>query len=197
MGDVRLTIYDGELYTAHGPEAIIACTGIRFDDFLETTFEFLAQHPGEFLVWSLRWEYGTPNWDEVKEKFNEHSKFFYQGSNSQPEDIMYEEMKQKITICKKNDENYCNFSSFCKIICEGSWGETKSTTANELVTNLKRYSKDSDNFQFLEAIVNPVTEDFKNDFLNNFKNIGKALSGKSLLDHGKQANMKLEREFFP
>ena len=192
--DVRLRTYKGDLYTAHGQTPYLTCIGSTFTSFLGDVKKFLESNEGEFLVLSLRWEYGSKDWSSVESSlssFLPKNKYFYTKEESDPEKIAYNEIKGRIIMCE--DDNLSNYRS--KLKCHGTWKENDNQKeTDELISKLENnvITRGSGELNFLEAVLTPVTE------LKDIIPVLKAMTRyETLVDIGHRVNRELMKKFLP
>ena len=162
--DIRLTEYEGRLCTAHGQASsglvgVIdkkakVTVGVPFNALLNVNIEFLKKNRREFLVWNLRWEYGTPQWGRVREILKKHHESFYSSSDN-PMGRKLIDLAGKIIMCYEGKNN--SLTEYRKLPCHGSWRTTQQKEPWKLVEKLREYIKTPQYprgkiFNFVEAI---------------------------------------------
>ena len=135
--DVRLTVFRGRIYTAHGTNQNLLTIGVLFEDLLKDNIDFLNKNHGEFLVWTFTWEYGQKPWHVVEQILNRHKAYFYTDDENPLEQTL-STLAGKIVICKEGENN---LRVFRKLDCLGSWLSTKDKDPNMLVKRITQYAK--------------------------------------------------------
>ena len=194
--DVRLAEHEGKIYTAHGQEPFINTIGVPFDQLLTEDIAFLKMHKKEFLVWSLRWEFGTPQWKQVEEMLNKHKEHFYT-LNVNPMGKQLLDLAGKILICKEGRDR--SLVKYRVLPCKGSYDKTQEKDPVELVKKIKEYAKNplhpkDEIFNFIEAVA--TTDAAGIVYSTNFLGLN-TLTGvaNDLKDLGCMTNKVLKEDF--
>ena len=151
--DVRLTVIDRNIYTAHGTTNKTFTRGVLFLSLLVDSIEFLKENDREFLVWNLTWEYGSPDWTLVEKLLNQFIQHFYISSDN-PMGEQLPVLAGKIIICNKGESN---LPKYRRLPCVGSWPITRQGDSTVLVKNIIEYSRSpqyprNDTFNYVEAV---------------------------------------------
>ena len=121
--DVRLTKYNGMIYTAHGTRDKLTVRGVTFQHLLTENINFLKDHPGEVLVWTFLWEFGPSHWPEVERTLEEFKdQYFYTGGED-PLELSLSQLAGKIVVCREGENNLQQYRT---LHCQGSWDQTNS-----------------------------------------------------------------------
>ena len=169
--DIRLTKVGDQIFTAHGREQKILTLGIPFADILSAHVKFLKENKREFLVWNLQWEFGAAAWDEVEDMLDSvQEEYFYTGENPLHQSLSV--LEGKIVICREGE---VNLERYRVLECLGSWPYTMEKDPEELIENIKQYSKHPpSSFSYIEAVATIDIEgliDSVNVFSDNADNL--------------------------
>ena len=167
--DIRLTVYEGILCTAHGQKSQLVTVGVPFYALLNVNIEFLKKNRKEFLVWSFRWEYGKSEWGQVEALLKKHKEYFYT-SDVSPMGRDLIDLAGKIIICKQGKDK--SLPEYRKLACSGSWFSTRHADPRKLVERLLQYAQlpkypKGTIFNFIEAIATVDLEEII-ESLNHF-----------------------------
>ena len=121
--DVRLTKYNGVLYTAHGTRDKLSVRGVTFQHLLTENVNFLRDHPGEVLVWTFLWEFGPSHWPEVEATLEGYKDQYFYTAAQDPLEVSLSQLGGKIVICREGENNLQQFRT---LNCRGSWDQTNS-----------------------------------------------------------------------
>jgi len=161
--DVRIRERDGELFSAHGDNQWATSIGLSFPTLLQDVKKWLDSNDGEFLVWSLRWEIGDPEWDNALRLLRNNIgalDMFYWSDETKPREILYKNLKDRILILPKSNGGLAGWRS--KLKWSKSWDKIGNVAdPYTLMLRLDKYTKNSDNeishnkFNVIEAVLTP------------------------------------------